>query len=133
MGVQKKVPDIGGYIGKKIVALREAKRMSRKELCKLLGDMYSYDALTKLELGKINSPPINVLKKIAEILEVPLEELLKVDEDVITTQDLMNDPDLTVLMYGAKELSPRDRRVLLKVLEILKKENEREREGKQSS
>lgn len=133
MGVQKKVPDIGGYIGKKIVALREAKRMSRKELCKLLGDMYSYDALTKLELGKINSPPINVLKKIAEILEVPLEELLREDEDVITTQDLMNDPDLTVLMYGAKELSPRDRRVLLKVLEILKKENEREREGKQSS
>lgn len=102
MGVQKKVPDIGGYIGKKIVALREAKRMSRKELCKLLGDMYSYDALTKLELGKINSPPINVLKKIAEILEVPLEELLREDEDVITTQDLMNDPDLTVLMYGAK-------------------------------
>lgn len=133
MGVQKKVPDIGGYIGKKIVALREAKRMSRKDLWKLLGDMYSYDALTKLELGKTNSPPINVLKKIAEILEVPLEELLREDEEVITTQDLLNDPDLTVLMYGARDLSPRDRRVLLKVLEILKKENEREREGKQSS
>jgi len=129
MGVPKKFPEIGESIGKKIVALREAKGMSRIGLCRLLGDIYSYDALTKLELGKVKSPPLNVLKKIAEILEVPLEELLRGDEEVVTTQDLLKDPDLMVLMYDAKDLSPRDRRILLKILEILKKENERERKG----
>lgn len=129
MGVPKKFPELGKSIGKKIVALREAKGMSRIGLCRLLGDTYSYDALTKLELGKIKSPPLNVLKKIAEILEVPLEEFLRGDEEVVTTQDLLKDPDLMVLMYDAKDLSPRDRRILLKILEILKKENERERKG----
>lgn len=132
MGVPKKFPK-AGFIGKKIMALREAKGISRKGLSQLLGDIYSYDALTKVEMGKVKAPPLNVLKRIAEILEVPLEEFLREDEEVVTTQDLLNDPDLNILMYGARDLSPRDRRILLKVLEILKKENEREREGNQSS
>lgn len=55
--------------------------------------------LTKLELEKTNSPPINVLKKITEILEVPLEELLREDEEVVTTKDLLNDSNLTLFMY----------------------------------
>jgi len=132
MGVPKKFPKKGS-IGKKIVALREAKGISRKGLCQLLGDMYSYHALTKLEMGKVKSPPLNVLKRIAEILEVPLEEFLREDDEVITKEDLMKDPELMVLMYDAKDLSPRDRKILIKVLEILKGENEGERKSEKPS
>jgi transcriptional regulator with XRE-family HTH domain len=129
MGVPKKGSK-GEMIGKKIRAIREAKGISRRWLCNLLGGIYSYDALTKLELGKVKDPPINVLTKIAEVLEIPLEEILKEDERVMLANDLLKDPDITVLMYQAKDLSPRDRRILLKVLRILKEENDSKRQGK---
>lgn len=127
MGVAKKESK-GELIGKRIRAIRESKGMSRATLCRRLGGIYAYDALTKLELGKLKDPPINVLEKIAEVLDVPLESLIKGDE-IVTEEDLLKDPDITVLMYQAKDLSPRDKRILLKVLKILKEEYESEGKG----
>jgi Helix-turn-helix. len=128
MGVAKKESK-GELIGKRIRAIRESKGMSRIAFSKKLGGIYAYDALTKLELGKVKDPPINVLERIAEVLDVPLESLIKGDE-VVTEEDLLKDPDITILMYQAKDLSPKDKRVLLKVLKILKEEYESERKGK---
>ena len=123
----------GEIIGKKIRALREERGMSRKRLWELLDGIYTYDALTRLELGKLKDPPTRVLRKIAEIFEVPLEELLREEERVAIASDIVKDPDMMLLMYQAKDLSPKDKKILLKILSILKEENERKREGEQDN
>jgi len=123
----------GERIGKKIRAIRESKGMSRKRLWELLDGIYTYDALTRLELGKLKDPPTRVLAKIAEVLGVPLEELLKEEERIAIASDIVKDPDVMLLMYHAKDLSPNDKKILLKILEVLKEEHERKREGEQNT
>ena len=119
----------GETIGKKIRAIRERRGMTRKKLFELLGGVYSYDALLKVELGKIKHPPIEVVAKIAEILEVPIEELISEGEPQLE-EDLLKDPDLTILMYQAKDLSSKDKQIVLKVIKALKEGYDRERKGK---
>ena len=116
-------------IGKKIRAVRERRGMTRQKLFELLGGLYSYDALTRLELGLIRQPPIEVVAKIAEILDVPIEELISEGEPQLE-EDLLKDPDLTILMYQAKDLSSKDKQVVLKVIKALKEGHDRERESK---
>jgi transcriptional regulator with XRE-family HTH domain len=123
----------GEIIGKKVRAIRESKGMSRKRLWELLDGIYTYDALTRLELGKLKDPPTRVLAKIAEVLGVPLEELLKEEERIAIASDIVKDPDVMLLMYHAKDLSPNDKKILLKILEVLKEEHERKREGEQNT
>jgi transcriptional regulator with XRE-family HTH domain len=123
----------GEIIGKKVRAIRESKGMSRKRLWELLDGIYTYDALTRLELGKLKDPPTRVLAKIAEVLGVPLEELLKEEERIAIASDIVKDPDVMLLMYHAKDLSPNDKKILLKILEVLKEERERKREGEQNT
>ena len=119
----------GETIGKRIRAIRERRGMTRKKLFELLGGVYSYDALLKVELGRIKHPPIEVVAKIAEILEVPIEELISEGEPQLE-EDLLKDPDLTILMYQAKDLSSKDKQIVLKVIKALKEEYDRERKGK---
>jgi len=119
----------GETIGKKIRAIRERRGMTRQKLFELLGGVYSYDALLKVELGKIKHPPIEIVAKIAEILDVPIEELISEGEPQLE-EDLLKDPDLTILMYQAKDLSSKDKQVVLKVIKALKEGHDRERESK---
>ncbi len=79
------------------------------------------------------SPKGSSCKKIAEVLEVPLEELFKEEERVAIASDIAKDPDMMLLMYQAKDLSPRDKKILLKILSVLKEEHERERAGEQDT
>jgi len=120
-------------IGEKIRAIRKAKGMSRRDLCDLLGGIYSYDALTRLELGKVKDLPVTVFAKISEVLNVPVEEFLSEDDRVFIDDELLKDPEVVLIMYQAKDLSPKDKKVLLKVLRMLKEEHKREREGKQDT
>jgi transcriptional regulator with XRE-family HTH domain len=120
-------------IGEKIRAIRKARGMSRRDLCDLLGGIYSYDALTRLELGKVKDLPVTVFAKISEVLNVPVEEFLSEDDRVFIDDELLKDPEVVLIMYQAKDLSPKDKKVLLKVLRMLKEEHKREREGKQDT
>jgi len=120
-------------IGEKIRAIRKAKGMSRRDLCDLLGGIYSYDALTRLELGKVKDLPVTVFAKISEVLNVSVEEFLSEDDRVFIDDELLKDPEVVLIMYQAKDLSPKDKKVLLKVLRMLKEEHKREREGKQDT
>jgi len=120
-------------IGEKIRAIRKAKGMSRRDLCDLLGGIYSYNALTRLELGKVKDLPVTVFAKISEVLNVPVEEFLSEDDRVFIDDELLKDPEVVLIMYQAKDLSPKDKKVLLKVLRMLKEEHKREREGKQDT
>ena len=120
-------------IGEKIRAIRKARGMSRRDLCDLLGGIYSYNALTRLELGKVKDLPVTVFAKISEVLNVPVEEFLSEDDRVFIDDELLKDPEVVLIMYQAKDLSPKDKKVLLKVLRMLKEEHKREREGKQDT
>lgn len=120
-------------IGEKIRAIRKARGMSRRDLCDLLGGIYSYDALTRLELGKVKDLPVTVFAKISEVLNVPVEEFLSEDDRVFIDDELLKDPEVVLIMYQAKDLSLKDKKVLLKVLRMLKEEHKREREGKQDT
>ena len=119
-------------IGERIRAIREARGMSRRDLCDLLGGIYSYDALTRLELGKVKDIPVTVFAKISEVLNVPVEELLS-EDDRVFIDDELKDPEVVLIMSHAKDLSPNDKKILLKVLRMLKEEHKREREGKQDT
>lgn len=120
-------------IGERIRAIREARGMSRRDLCDLLGGIYSYDALTRLELGKVKDLPVTVFAKISEVLNVPVEEFLSEDDRVFIDDELLKDPEVVLIMYHAKDLSPNDKKILLKILEVLKEEHERKREGEQNT
>jgi transcriptional regulator with XRE-family HTH domain len=120
-------------IGEKIRAIRKAKGMSRRDLCDLLGGIYSYDALTRLELGKVKDLPVTVFAKISEVLNVPVEEFLSEDDRVFIDDELLKDPEVVLIMSHAKDLSPNDKKILLKILRMLKEEHKREREGKQDT
>ncbi len=61
-------------IGDHIRTYRKAKGMTQKELAKLIGK--SYSLIQKYEMG-ITQPPIDVLEKIAHVLEVSISDLTK--------------------------------------------------------
>lgn len=61
-------------LGKRIKKYRKEKGITQKELAKRIGK--SYSLVQKYELD-ITQPPLEVIIKIADVLEVPIEELLK--------------------------------------------------------
>lgn len=113
---------IGIIIGKRIKAIREKKGITRPMLAKLLEGLYTYDALYRLEERGVYDPPISVINKIADILGVTLDELIRGDETTLK-EDILSDPELTILMYEAKDLSKKDKEVVLQVIEALKEKN----------
>ncbi len=113
---------LGFTIGKRIKAIREKKGISRPMLAKLLDGLYSYDALYRLEERGIKSPPLNVIAKIADVLGVSFSDLIK-DEDLAVKDETLSDPELTILMYEARDLSKKDRDVVLQVIKALKEKN----------
>ncbi|MCW6111625.1 helix-turn-helix transcriptional regulator [Clostridium sporogenes] len=60
-------------MGIKIKVRRTEKMMKQKELAKEVGISIQY--LNALENGRANNPSIPVMKKISEILEIPVQEL----------------------------------------------------------
>lgn len=113
---------VGFIIGKRVKAIREKKGISRPMLAKLLDGLYSYDALYRLEERGVKSPPLNVIAKIADVLGVSFNDLIK-EEELIVRDESLSDPDLTILMYEARDLSKKDREVVLQVIKALKEKN----------
>lgn len=129
--VEGKQP-VGFIIGKRVKAIREKKGISRPMLAKLLDGLYSYDALYRLEERGVKSPPLNVIAKIADILGVSFSDLIK-EEDLVIKEETLSDPELTILMYEARDLSKKDREVVLQVIKALKEKNVSEgKSGKDS-
>jgi transcriptional regulator with XRE-family HTH domain len=64
-------------LGRRLRALRRLKRLTQKDLAGLLG--ISVSNLSTIERGD-KYPRVEMLKKIARILEVPLEELFVLPE-----------------------------------------------------
>lgn len=113
---------LGFIIGRRIKDVREKKGISRPMLARLLDGLYSYDALYRLEERGVKSPPLNVIAKIADILGVSFNDLIK-EEELIVREESLSDPELTILMYEARDLSKKDRGVVLQVIRALKEKN----------
>lgn len=120
--IKQDVHQLGLIIGKRIKTIRKQKGISRPKLAKLLGDSYSYDALYKLEERGVGSPPISVIVKIADILGVSVDDLVRPEEPSFR-EDILKDPELTILMYEARDLSKKDKEVILQVIEAIKKKD----------
>jgi putative transcriptional regulator len=72
---KKKVDPYLKALGNKIVSLREAKGISQNEMARRLETFNN--AVRRIEIGEVNST-INMLRRIAEILEVPVKELIDI-------------------------------------------------------
>lgn len=62
-------------LGIKIKLLRQKARLSQDELARKAD--VAYTTLTKIETGIIKSPSVFVVSKIAKVLDVTIEKLLK--------------------------------------------------------
>lgn len=65
----------GENLGEKIQKLRKEKGMSQDELARKAD--IPYTTLTKIEIGVIKKPSVFAVAKIAEALEISLDELIK--------------------------------------------------------
>ncbi len=62
-------------LGEKIQRLRKGKSLSQDELARKAD--IPYTTLTKIEIGVIKKPSVFAVAKIAEALEISLDELIK--------------------------------------------------------
>jgi transcriptional regulator with XRE-family HTH domain len=63
-------------LGKKIKSLREAKGLTQEQLAERLDTKHTQ--IGRMERGEANST-INMLRKLAEELDVPISELVRID------------------------------------------------------
>lgn len=89
---------------------RDAKKFSQRELARRIG--LSNTSLNDLEKGKVKKPDIEVLRKIAEELDLSLEELLKAAGYDALTNWFSNDE--------FKNKSSRDLKNIIKASRIFK-------------
>jgi len=94
--------------GKKMRDIREANGWSLDEMAQKLGT--TKQALSKYERGE-RTPKITVASKFADILHVPLEELVGLEEAVKEwkdplTAEIMDNPDIRILLTGLSHMPP---------------------------
>lgn len=65
----------GGNLGQKIQRLRKEKGLSQDELARKAD--IPYTTLTKIEIGVIKKPSVFAVAKIAEALDIDINDLLK--------------------------------------------------------
>jgi transcriptional regulator with XRE-family HTH domain len=112
-------------IGQRVQMLRTRAALSLDQLAERAGMSKSY--LSRLESGGVTNPRLFDLIKTARALNVPILDLLPPDaggtESII--DDLQNDPELVTLFSNIgrgtkqKQLTPRERRVLLHQLQTI--------------
>lgn len=79
MARKKRNPgDLAAHVRKRVRALREARELTREQLCEAAG--LSLDAVSRIEAGT-RTPTLDTLAKLAAALRVTAAELLA-DEDV---------------------------------------------------
>lgn len=113
---------IGGAVmqsktaGEKLKELRIFYNMTQDDIAELL-DM-SRTSFSKYENGAAN-PPLNVLRKLSAIYNVPIEYLIHDEVTSITLNDGGNDeePDLEAALRGFSDLT-RDEKMLIMKLRL---------------
>lgn len=102
--------------GEKLKELRIFYNMTQDDIAELL-DM-SRTSFSKYENGAAN-PPLNVLRKLSAIYNVPIEYLIHDEVTSITLNDGKNEeePDLETVLRGFSDLT-RDEKMLIMKLRL---------------
>lgn len=116
-------------IGEQIKTLRKQKKLTSKELATMIGVTPAY--LSMLEKNKRNNPTKEILQKIADALEVPLDALFKQEEVTptnevrLTEEEFLNNltEENRLLFNKVKNLNPNDVKKILEIIKIFEKEN----------
>lgn len=95
------------HIGEKIKKIREKRGLTQTELARRCGVPHA--TIWNIENGKRN-PGFKVLPKIAEVLNVSIDELLKEEEDF---EELMKDPELKIMFEKVGKLTPEARKSII--------------------
>lgn len=117
---------------------RNERGLTQEELAELVGR--SQEWVGKVESGEIAAPRDDALRRLADVLYLPLPDMYIALRQARTQEDANriveaipspdeDDPTLSVLMAGARQLTPTGRRMLvehLRVIERLQREFEEE-------
>ena len=107
-------------IGENIKKLRERKNISLNAFARKCNMSPGY--LSDLEKGKKLNPSMDLLDKIASELGVTVQQLLKENIDEADEIDKL-EADMKILYSKIKDLTPNDRKKILKTIEQFEKEN----------
>lgn len=105
-------------LGDNIKVFRKEKRLSLNKLAKLAGMSPSY--LSDLENNKSINPSMEKLNKLAEILEVKIEDFYKEDPNEIEQLE----DDMKLLYSKVRDLSKKDRKKLLDMIKQFEDETD---------
>lgn len=122
-------------LGNKIKEIRKIKGMSLTKLSQITG--LSRTTITEIENATNGrNPTTSTLDKLAEALQVPLEDFFKEektedyidrlnDKEVVKLYEAMQKNDQLKIFYKKTQaLSPKDLRLVLKIVEELNSEND---------
>lgn len=110
---------VAEIIGKRIKRKREKEGVNQKELAKKVG--VSPSAINQFEKGE-KKPSTSVLKEIAIALSVSTDYLLGASED----EDMFFSDDIATAFRGFKELSSKDKDIIMGHIEFLKSQAEKD-------
>ncbi|MDB2091420.1 MULTISPECIES: helix-turn-helix domain-containing protein [Clostridium] len=106
-------------VGIKISKLRKEKGLSLSKLAEMAQISKSY--LSDLENEKKENPSVEILEKIARVLEVPVSQLFDHEESSDNLDEM--EEDMKILFSKVKNLSKENRKKVLKMMEIFTEEN----------
>lgn len=104
-------------VGCRIKKYRKKKKLSQKELAKLIG--CDKQTISLYERGKFN-PTASIIVALADILEVTTDELLK-ENFLCNRKSFQRDDELITFLTRLDELPPEDRTTVKNLLKLLLK------------
>ena len=126
-------------LSRNIRYLRKKKEMSQDTLAEYLG-YKSYTTIQKWETG-VSEPPIKQLRKMAELFQVDIDDMAKIDmekaelhpeestgyytnpETAALAQELFDNPDLRMLFDAARDVEPENLQLAAEMLKRMKATN----------
>ena len=109
------------FFNKNLKFLRTKKGLSQEKLAKMIGKDRS--SIAYWELGK-SEPSIDNVIKISNVLNVPIYDLTGKD---LTKEDIDESSQLDELLFSkAKELSDEDKKMILNIINAIKREVDKE-------
>jgi transcriptional regulator with XRE-family HTH domain len=106
-------------ISKRLKEVREARNLGVREAADMIGISHTYlDTLEKgrdPRTGKPVNPTLDTLVKISEGYDIPLQELLQLDDDMNEDDSL----DFDAIAHSLQELRPKDRDAILHLIKRL--------------
>jgi transcriptional regulator with XRE-family HTH domain len=107
-------------IGDNLKSIRASKGIGVNELSRRSGVNASY--ISAIERNEKNNPSPKILSKLAEALEIPVDDFFKEDSKQLDEIDQLEE-DIKALFKKIKNMSPSDRDKILKLIEIFEQEN----------